>query len=197
MILPANRLTINTQSVWMMHWIYDTIQALWITFGWITALTILLAVTFIVSAIGNSSIQSQCRINSYASQINSQKWCLKWNSVFKIPVCPSVVTNEDLKTTLIESSVKCAVCPKIDPPKLAHIRQICGDIVNDSLITYLIPERITVFKQIGWVNELMTNSYLAFFLNESVFFQRIGWESESLTIITLMIKSLTKKVVSE
>lgn len=25
MILPANRLTINMQSVWMMHWIYVTL----------------------------------------------------------------------------------------------------------------------------------------------------------------------------
>lgn len=152
--------------------ICNTIRALWITYGLIIALTILLAVTFFVCANGNSSIQSQCRINSYASQINSQQWCFKWNRVFKIPVCPSVVINEGFKTTLNESSVKCAVCPKIDPLKLAHIRQICGGIVNDSLITYLIPERINVFQQIGWV-------------------------SESLTIITLTIKSLTRKLVSE
>lgn len=115
MILPANKLTINTQSLWMMHWIYVTLdeqdycctKLLWITYGWITALTILLAVTGFVFVNGNSSIQSQCRINSYASQSNSQQWCFEWNSVFKIPVCPSVVINEDLKPILSVSRVQC------------------------------------------------------------------------------------------
>lgn len=87
MILPANRLlTINTQSVWMMHWIYITLhccsKVLWV-YGWITAVTILSAATFFVFVNGNCYKQSQCRINSWASQSNSLHCRFESVSVFR------------------------------------------------------------------------------------------------------------------
>lgn len=114
----------------------------------------------------NSSIQNQCWINSWSSQSSSQQ-----NNL--LPVWRSIVIIEDLYTTLWLG----ALCPKIHLPKLAqnalaHIRHTCGGIkvhvwINDSLITCFFSEWISVFQEIGWVNESLM-IIICFWMNQCI-----------------------------